>query len=72
MKFHVYIHGNSIGRVSATRDFGHIHIAWPAKVRDSLKRVGALESCTDAILELFKGGYSYATFGNGIGELKVV
>ena len=72
MEFHIYIHGNSIGRVSATRAHGQLHIAWTGKVRDALRNVGALESCADAILELFKGGYSYATFGNGIGELKVV
>lgn len=74
MTIEVYIMGNSVGRVTAESSPSSKHpaIIWNNEALRAVKNINKHDSCMGSIIELFKGGYSYATFGEGIGELKVI
>ena len=72
MTFEVYIMGNSVGRVTLNRTGDSYRDYWSRSARTAVANVNAIESCIGSMIKLLKGGYSYATFGEGIGELKVV
>lgn len=74
MEFEVYIYGNSVGRIQAhysTRSQNYVML-WDKYARNAVKNLGVTNSCCASIFELLKGSHTYATFGDGVGELRVV
>jgi len=73
MTFHIYIQGNSIGRARITGQGGlRGEIVMDREVQEALRAINEYHSCCASMRELARGGYSYMTFGNRIGEIKVI
>lgn len=73
MRFRVYIYGNSVGEVEIVHGLGgRLISSHNRELIKALKQLNCHESFATSVKELLKGGYSFATFGEGIGELRVV
>ena len=73
MTFHVYIYGNSVGVVDVFRLLnGFYEMTWDKEALTAVDNLKIHDACCVVIFELYRGGSTYATFGDGIGELRVV
>ena len=64
--------GNSLGEVEIVHGLGgKLLSSHNRELVKAIKQLNCHESFASSAKELLKGGYSYATFGKGIGELRV-